>query len=242
MHPIALTIDVEDWYHGIPIQPSDKARAERRLFRSALRLLALLHEFRVHGTLFFLGQVVEEDPQLLRLAADQGHEIGCHGWSHDLVYEMTPERFREETRRSRDAIAAVTGSPPTAYRAPYFSVTNRSLWALEILADLGFRYDSSIFPAHNWRYGIPGFSQQPHWIETRAGRIGEFPLSVIRILGLNVPASGGAYFRLYPYWLTRFNLGLCARRERPAVFYLHPWELDPGHPRVRFLWKARLTH
>jgi polysaccharide deacetylase family protein (PEP-CTERM system associated) len=155
---------------------------------------------------------------------------------------MTPERFREETRRARDAVAALTGTAVTAYRAAYFSITRSSLWALEILADLGFRYDSSIFPVRNWRYGIPGFDPRPQTIVTPAGPIAEHPLSVRTVLGRTLPLSGGAYFRLYPYSLTRANFQAAARSGSPVVFYIHPWELDPDHPRVPFHWRARLTH
>jgi polysaccharide deacetylase family protein (PEP-CTERM system associated) len=240
--PIAFTIDFEDWYHGVPISGPRKAGAERRLDRSGNRLLDLLDEHGVRGTFFILGPVVEENPSLVRRIADRGHEIGCHGWSHDLLYTMSKDRFRDETRRSLDAIADVTGRRASAYRAAYFSITRQSLWALEVLADLGVRYDSSIFPVHNWRYGIPDFGEEPRWIETAAGPIAEFPLSVNRALGQNVPACGGAYFRLYPYSLTRYGLRSRLKRGRPTVFYIHPWELDEDHPNIRFHWRARLTH
>ncbi|MBZ0267790.1 DUF3473 domain-containing protein [bacterium] len=239
---IAFTIDFEDWYHGIPIPGDRKAAAERRLDRSGHLLLDLLDEFDVKGTFFLLGPTVEEHPELVRRIAAAGHEIGCHGWSHDLLYDLTPETFREETLRNLRVIEDVVGVRATAYRAAYFSITQRNLWALEILAELGIRYDSSIFPVHNWRYGIPDFGQEPRWMETPAGRIAEFPISVNRMLGQNVPASGGAYLRLYPYWFTRHNLRSRIAAGRSTVFYLHPWELDPDHPRVPFHWKARATH
>ena len=196
----------------------------------------------MRGTFFILGPVALEHPDLVRRIAAEGHELGCHGWSHDLVYTMAPERFREETRRAVNTLADLVGKEVTAYRAAYFSITRKSLWALEILVGLGFRYDSSIFPVRNWRYGIADFNPWPQKIDTPAGPIYEYPISVRNLLGWNVPVSGGAYFRLYPYSVTRSNLRAAERMGRPALFYLHPWELDPDHPRVSFHWRARLTH
>lgn len=238
----AFTVDVEDWYQAIPVDATVKAAAERRLPYAMDVLLELLDRHGVRGTFFWLGPAAEQHPEVLRRTAEAGHEVGCHGWSHDLVYGMTPERFREETRRAVDSISAVTLRPVTAYRAAYFSVTRQSLWALEVLAELGFRYDSSIFPVKNWRYGIPGYDPRPQEVETAAGPIREFPLSVRRVFGRNIPVSGGAYFRIYPYAVTRANFRAAEAEGRPVIFYIHPWELDPSHPRVPFHWKPRLTH
>jgi len=238
----AFTVDVEDWYQGIPVTEPFRAAAERRLERGLGLLLDMMDEAGVRGTFFLLGPVAQEHPALVRRIADAGHELGCHGWSHDLLYTMTPQRMREETRRACEAVQELTGRPVRAYRAAYFSITRASFWALEVLAGLGFRYDSSIFPVRNWRYGIPDFEPRPQRIETAAGAIYELPVSVRRIAGVNLPASGGAYFRLYPYALTRANFRAAESARRPVVFYLHPWELDPDHPRAAFQWKARLTH
>lgn len=238
----AFSVDVEDWYHGIPISGASKASAERRLERGLDRLLELMARTGTRGTFFILGPLVQSHATAVKRIADGGHEIGCHGWSHDLLYDMTPERFAEETTEARDRIADLVGRPVTAYRAAYFSITRRSLWALEILARLGFSYDSSIFPVRNWRYGIEDFSRDPIRVETPAGSIWEFPISVIQRWGRTVSVSGGAYFRIYPYALTRANLLMCERAGRRVIFYLHPWELDPDHPRVAFPWKPRMTH
>jgi len=234
----AFTVDVEDWYQGIPIAASAKASAERRLERGLTRLLDLLAARQCRATFFLLGPIAVEYPTLVRELAHAGHELGCHGWSHDLIYTMTPARFREETRRAATVIEDLTGQPVRAYRAAYFSITEPALWALDVLAELGFRYDSSIFPVRNWRYGIDGFDPSPQIVATPSGPIYEFPLSVRRIAGRNLPACGGAYFRLYPYWLTRSNIRAAQQQGRPAVFYLHPWELDPDHPRVPFYWRG----
>ncbi|HEY0026011.1 MAG TPA: DUF3473 domain-containing protein [Longimicrobium sp.] len=238
----AFTVDVEDWYQAIPIAPGAKAAAEKRLPHAMDVLLELLDRRGVRGTFYWLGPAAEEHPEVLRRTVRAGHEIGCHGWSHDLVYEMTPERFRDETRRACDAISKVTGAPVAAYRAAYFSVTRRSLWALDVLAELGFSNDSSIFPVVNWRYGIPDYGQEPRDVATPSGIIREYPLSVRQVMGRAIPVSGGAYLRIYPYALTRANFRAAERDGRPVIFYIHPWELDPGHPRIRFHWKPRLTH
>lgn len=238
----AFTVDVEDWFDGIPIASGAKASAERRLELGMDALLGHLDDRGVRATFFFLGPTALQYPELVRRLAREGHELGCHGWSHDLLYAMGRETFRRETSDAKRAIEDVSGEPVTVYRAAYFSVTEESLWALEILAELGFRCDSSVFPVRNWRYGIPGFDLTPGPVSTPAGEMFEFPLSVIDYPGRRLPASGGAYFRIYPYALTRAHLRRLEREERPAVFYLHPWELDPDHPRVPFHWKPRLTH
>ena len=238
----AFTVDVEDWYQGIPISEATRGSAERRLDRSCHELLDLLAEFDVRGTFFILGPVAQDHPSLVRRIAEEGHELGCHGWSHDLIYTMTPEQFRLETKRASEVIYDVSGQAVTAYRAAYFSITRQSLWALDILVELGFQCDSSIFPVKNWRYGIPGFDLEPHIINTSAGTICEVPMSVRKFGNWRLPVTGGAYFRLFPYWMSRSNLRAVGKQGRPVIFYLHPWELDPDHPRVNFYWKARLTH
>ena len=238
----AFTVDVEDWYQGIPISDRASTRNAQRLEECCHRLLDTMAEFDVRGTFFILGPVAQTYPNLIQRIADEGHELGCHGWSHDLVYEMTPERFRAETQRACDAIAHATGQRVTAYRAAYFSITRHSLWALDILAELGFQCDSSIFPVRNWRYGIPDFELAPRMVQTPAGSICEIPMSVRQVGSMRLPVTGGAYFRLFPYFVSRANMRAVGKRGRAVVFYLHPWELDPDHPRIAFYWKARLTH
>ncbi len=238
----AFTVDVEDWYQGIPISNKRAAQSEPRLERSCHYLLDIMAEYDVRGTFFILGPVAQQYPDLIRRIASEGHELGCHGWSHDLVYEMTPERFREETQRASAAISYITAQPVTAYRAAYFSITAQSLWALDILAELGFQCDSSIFPVHNWRYGIPDFDLSPRIVKTASGPICEIPISVRQVGKMRLPVTGGAYFRLYPYFVSRANMRAVSKQRRAVVFYLHPWELDPNHPRIAFYWKARLTH
>ncbi|MUG93013.1 DUF3473 domain-containing protein [Scytonema sp. UIC 10036] len=236
-----FTVDVEDWYHGVADEQI-RASAEQRLHYGMSILLELLAEFNVKGTFFWLGHAAVENPSIVKQVAEAGHEIGCHGWSHELVYTMSPQRFREETKRARDTIAELAGRPVIAYRAPYFSITSKSLWALEILADLNFQYDSSIFPVRNWRYGIPSYEPHPQEVKTPSGTIYEIPASVRRVFKYNIPVSGGAYFRLYPYSVTRANFRAVEQKGRRVIFYIHPWELDLNHPPVPLNWKERITH
>jgi polysaccharide deacetylase family protein (PEP-CTERM system associated) len=238
----AFTVDLEDWYQGIPIAREDKARATRRLAVGTDRLLELLARHGARATFFCLSSIAAEHPAILRRISDAGHEIGSHGESHDLIYEMSPERFRDETRRSLRALEDCIGRPVRAYRAAYFSITRRSLWALDILAAEGVRYDSSIFPVKNWRYGIPDYPRTPQRVDTANGPILELPITTRVVAGRNIPTTGGAYFRIYPYALSRANIRAAEREGLPVNFYLHPWELDPGHPFVRFKPKAMVTH
>lgn len=237
-----LTIDVEDWFHGIDSDVSNKLCPEPRLDYQMNILLELLLINDIKATFFWLGSVAQEYPQLLRKISQTGHEIGCQGWQHDFVYRKSNNVFREETSRSLDIITDIIGKQVISFRAPYFSITERSLWALEILTCLGFEYDSSIFPVRNWRYGIPGFGSELRKIKTSSGSIYEVPISVRKIFGITLPAGGGAYFRMYPYWLTRMNFLAAGNTGNPVLFYIHPWEFDPEHPRVMFNWKAMITH
>jgi polysaccharide deacetylase family protein (PEP-CTERM system associated) len=208
------------------------------------RLLAILGQFGVRGTFFILGWVAERYPQLVRDIAACGHEIACHGFSHRLVYEQSPEEFYEETRRAKNLLEDISGSAVHGYRAASYSIVRKSLWALDILADLGFVYDSSIFPVRHDRYGIPDAERVPHRMSTPKGKsIVEWPLATARILGMRLPVAGGGYFRLLPYRLSRWGLASINRREmRPFIFYLHPWEIDPAQPRVSATWLSRFRH
>jgi len=208
------------------------------------KLLAIFEQFDVRGTFFVLGWVAERYPQLIRDIAARGHEIACHGFSHRLVYEQSPEEFYQETLRAKNLLQDITGSAVLGYRAASYSIVRESLWALDILAELGFVYDSSIFPVRHDRYGIPDAERAPHRMATPTGKsIVEWPLATARILGFRLPVAGGGYFRLLPYWLSRWGLASINRRElRPFVFYLHPWEIDPAQPRVSASWLSRFRH
>jgi polysaccharide deacetylase family protein (PEP-CTERM system associated) len=238
----AFTVDLEDWYHGIPIAAERKATAERRLHVGTDLLLELLARRGQKATFFALSLIAREHPDILRRISEAGHDIGSHGLSHDFIYEMSPDRFREETCSSIRDLEDSIGKKVASYRAAYFSITKRSLWALNILVEEGVRFDSSIFPVKNWRYGIPDYTRRPTVVNTQAGPLLEFPISTRRVLGRNLPTTGGAYFRIYPYALSRANMRAAEREGTPVVFYLHPWELDPRHPIVSFNKKAMLTH
>jgi len=244
----AFTVDVEDYFHvaalSTAIARDSWSSRELRVERNVERLLERLAEQDVRGTFFVLGWLAERCPILVRRIADAGHEIACHGYSHRLVYTQVPREFREETVRAKAVLEDTLGRAVLGYRAASFSVTRASLWALDVLIDLGFSYDSSVFPIHHDLYGLPGATPEPHRMAAPSGRtIAEFPMSTASFVGLHVPVSGGGYFRILPYWLTRAGLRqLNERRRRPFAFYLHPWELDPGQPRFKVGPLSRFRH
>lgn len=234
----ALTIDVEDYFQvsGFEreIHRDDWPRFTSRVVVNTQRLLALCDRWKVKATFFVLGWVAERHPGLIREIAAAGHEVGSHSYWHRLVYKQSPAEFRDDLRRSQDAIVGSIGRQARAYRAPSFSITRRSLWALQILVDEGFSVDSSVFPVYHDRYGIPDAPVKPHLFATPAGAIIEFPASVAKWGRINLPISGGGYFRLAPYRVTEALLNrINARESRPFVFYVHPWEIDPEQPRLR---------
>ena len=244
----AFTVDVEDYFHvaslSSVISRDSWSTRESRVEANTERLLGVLGERGVRGTFFVLGWVAERSPALVRRIAAAGHEIACHGYAHQLVYRQQEHEFRQETVRAKSCLEDLIGEPVLGYRAASFSVTRQSLWALDVLIDLGFRYDSSVFPIHHDIYGLPGAAPEPNRLSAPSGRtLVEFPMSAAKFLGVPVPVSGGGYFRIFPYWLTRAGLRqINGRRNRPFTFYMHPWELDPGQPRVRVDWFARFRH
>lgn len=234
----ALTIDVEDYYQVSGFESvvrfEDWDRYESRVERNTNRLLDLLGEYRTEATFFVLGWVAERHPHLVRTIKQCGHEVASHGYAHQRIYTQTPDQFRRETRRSKQILEDAIGQPIIGYRAASYSITKESLWALDVLEEEGFQYDSSIFPIHHDRYGIPGCTRFCHRVsECRGGSLVEFPPSTLRLAGLNIPIGGGGYFRLFPYAFTRWGLRqLNEREQQPAMVYLHPWEIDPGQPRI----------
>ena len=244
----AFTVDVEDYFHvaalSSAVSRDSWAARELRVENNTERLLGILDARGVRATFFVLGWLAEHCPRLVRRIAEAGHEIACHGYSHQLVYRQSPEEFRQETVRAKGFLEDLIGHAVVGYRAASFSITRESLWALDVLIDLEFRYDSSIFPIHHDLYGLPGATPEPHRISAPSGRtIAEFPMSAARFFGLQVPVSGGGYFRILPYWVTRAGLKqINERRGRPFAFYLHPWELDPGQPRIKVGAFSRFRH
>jgi polysaccharide deacetylase family protein (PEP-CTERM system associated) len=238
----ALTIDFEDWYHGLEIPPADWAGFEDRIGTVGRRLLRLFDDAGVKVTFFILGHVAMRHPDLIREIAAAGHEIGTHGCSHTPVYRQSPQQFRDELSCSIQILEDLTGTRVLGYRAPFFSITARSLWALEVLGELGLRYDSSIFPVRNYRYGIEDAPRWPFEISAGPCKVMEFPLSTWQICARNLPVAGGAYFRIFPYALTAHAFRQINRQGRPAVFYVHPWEIDPDHPRIPLPPRIAMTH
>lgn len=238
----ALTVDFEDWYQGLEIPHTQWEGYEDRIGLAGGRLLDLFAEANVRATFFVLGYVAERHPKMIREIAEAGHEVATHGYSHTLIYQQKPEVFRQELIRAVRFLEDTTGQAVLGHRAPFFSITNESRWALDILSEQGLRYDSSIFPVHNYRYGIAGSPRWPYKIETRTAQLAEFPITTWEVLGQNLPVAGGAYFRIYPYALTRRAFRAINNAGQPAVFYLHPWEVDPDHPRIPLPRRIALTH
>lgn len=233
----ALTIDVEDYFQvsGFErqIRREDWASFDSRVERNTDRLLEVLDDQQVRGTFFVLGWTAERHPEMVRRIQAAGHEIGSHSYWHRLVYDLTHDEFRNDLRRSRDVLESITGQPVRLYRAPSFSITKRSLWAFEILAEEGFEVDSSVYPVVHDRYGIPDAALTPHPVDTPAGAVLEVPPAVTQWGRFRMPTGGGGYFRLLPWFTTRHCLARIHRAHaRPFVFYLHPWEIDPEQPRL----------
>jgi len=243
----AMSIDVEDYFHvsvfdGI-VPRSSWQKMESRVVANTTRLLDIFDEFGTRSTFFVLGWVAERYPQLIRTIAERGHEIASHGYAHRLVYDQTPDAFREDVRRAKQLLEQSAGRRVVGYRAPSYSITPRSLWALDVLLEEGYEYDSSIFPIRHDRYGIPVSARQPYAIERPAGSLLEVPGSTTRLGPLNLPVAGGGYFRILPYWWTRWGIARVNRLEhRAVVFYLHPWEIDSTQPRLRTGGLGRFRH
>lgn len=243
----ALTIDVEDYFQvaalAEAVDRKDWSSMEYRVEANTERLLELFSQRGVQATFFILGWVAERSPELVRRIQKAGHEIASHGYSHQLVYNQTPDVFRDETRKSKQLLEDITGEPITGYRAASYSVTAQSRWALDILCEEGFTWDSSIFPVHHDRYGMPGTPHEPYRLKAPGGgTLIEFPLSTCPLGSYRLPIAGGGYFRLYPYWLSRWGLGKINRAGQPFIFYLHPWEIDTGQPRLNVKAFSRFRH
>lgn len=240
----ALTIDLEDWYQVANLEHlisfSSWRNCEDRLTASADRVMELLRRFGVRATFFVLGWNAERHPELLRRIADDGHELGTHGYSHRLIYAQSQDEFREELKRSIAAIENVTGTPVRGHRAASFSITPQSRWAFETLAECGIEYDSSVFPISHSRYGMPDAPSLPHVIDCEGRRLLEFPISTVRALGRNLPFAGGGYFRFLPAIFVEMCIRAMNCRGIPVMFYIHPWELDSEQPRMKLSAKSSL--
>lgn len=241
----AMSIDVEDYFHanvfdGIVLRHHWET-IESRVCANTDRLLQILSDAGVLSTFFVLGWVGNRFPELVRRIADLGHEIASHGFAHRRVYDQTRTAFREDVRRAKSVLEQAAGVQVGGFRAPSYSVTYRSMWALDVLVQEGYWYDASVFPIKHDRYGIPGAPRHPH-VFGRQGIV-EVPASTVRINAFNLPVAGGGYFRLLPYAWTRWGISRLNRVEqRPAIFYLHPWELDWQQPRVQVGVVNRIRH
>ena len=247
----ALTVDVEDYFQVTAfdrvVSPHEWDRYPLRVGDNTRRILDLFDRFGVKGTFFVLGWVAQRDPALVREIRRRGHEIASHGYDHQLIYRNGPEAFRLDIRCSKALLEEITGEPVYGYRAPSYSITAASIWALDILMEEGFVYDSSIFPIRHDIYGMPDAPRFPYQIERGGGTLREFPITTLRIpfLGreFRLPVAGGGYLRLLPFWLIRRSFRHINRREKqPVVFYVHPWEVDPDQPRISAPLKSRFRH
>jgi polysaccharide deacetylase family protein (PEP-CTERM system associated) len=241
-----LSIDVEDYFHPSEVQAAIGSGGwdehPSRVADATRRLLELLARHNVRGTFFVLGWVAGRHPRLVEEIARAGHEIACHSYAHQLVYDQTPAQFKNDTLEAVKVIEDACGERPKCYRAPSYSVIRSSLWAIEVLAECGFTHDSSIYPIHHDRYGIPDFPRHARRMDTRSGPIIEVPVATVRLgTGRVAPVGGGGYMRLLPYRYTAAGIRRINREDRqPACIYLHPWEVDPDQPRLIRGWVGRL--
>lgn len=241
-----FTVDVEEYFHVSALEPYVPRAAwngyESRAGVSMMRLAELLATRGVRATLFVLGWLAQRQPGLIRDLARAGHEIASHGWDHRRVTAQRPAEFRESVRRTKRFLEDLTGEPVLGFRAPSFSIVAGAEWALDMLLEEGYVYDSSLFPVRRPGYGYAGGRRDPHFIERPAGRLAEVPPATLHWLGMNLPAAGGAYLRLLPPALVHAALRQAERRGVPATLYIHPWEVDPAQPRFPVSWPTRIRH
>lgn len=242
----ALSFDVEEHFQVAAFWSDERRRKwdsyESRVERNVDKILTLLSLQGIRATFFVLGWVARKQPHLVKAIARQGHEIASHGFGHELITSQEPGQFREDVRKSKDILEDISGTPVHGYRAPSFTITAQTQWALPILVEEGYFYDSSIFPVLHDRYGMPGANPRCHRIETASGPLWEVPPSTIKLGALRLPIAGGGYFRLYPYLILRSLLKRAAAEGHPLIMYLHPWELDPGQPRMEGSLMSRFRH
>lgn len=241
----ALTIDVEDYFQVSAFAPyiarEEWPSRECRVERNVDRILAMLASHKIHATFFTLGWIAERYPHLVRAIVAQGHELASHGYGHERASDLTPAAFTADIQRAKSLLEDLGGVPVQGYRAPSFSIGAGNLWAFDCLQEAGYRYSSSVYPIRHDHYGMP---DAPRFaFQVREGLL-EVPVTTARVMQRNLPASGGGYFRLLPYGLSHWLLSkVNGQDQQSAVFYFHPWEIDPGQPRVRNSnWKSRFRH
>lgn len=232
----AMTVDVEDYFHVAALKDvvdiDNWDAMPSRVVKNTHGLMELFDIHQIKGTFFILGWVAEKHPELVKDITKAGHEVASHGYSHQLIYSQTPEVFREETKRSKAILEDLSGKSVDGYRAASYSITRKSLWALNILAELGFTWDSSIFPVYHDNYGIPETPTSIYTIKTQHGELTEVPITSAKWMGMNVPAAGGGYFRQFPYPMFKYFFQRASLNNTESkLFYIHPWEIDPGQPK-----------
>lgn len=247
MSTCIFSVDVEDYFQveafsGV-VDRAEWSNYASRVEDNTRRILDLLEQHEVHATFFILGWVADRYPGLAREIVARGHEPACHSFWHRLIYKLTPDEFRADTLQAKTAIEQATGMEVMGYRAPSYSVTKQSLWAHDILAELGFTYDSSVFPIRHDIYGIPDAPRTPYEVSTPSGSITEWPITTFRAGGAhNWPVGGGGYLRIMPFWYTSMGVQRALGENIPAIIYTHPWEIDPEQPRIQAGLKSRLRH
>jgi polysaccharide deacetylase family protein (PEP-CTERM system associated) len=236
---VILSFDVEEHHQieaaaGLSVPPAAQAHYRERLGPPTYWLLEELAAHDIRATFFIVARIAEHSPELVRAIHRAGHEVASHSWDHRRVHRFTPDGFREDVRRSKDTLEQVTGEAVVGYRAPTFSIMPETAWAVDVLAELGMVYDSSIYPVRQDRYGWPQAPRAPFLAQGRGCRLLELPPASLRCLGVNVPTGGGGYFRLFPLWVLYRTLRQVERTASPAVamLYFHPWEFDPDQPRL----------
>lgn len=243
----ALTFDIEDYFQvgafAGHVDQGQWGAFDSRVEANTDKILQILNQASQKATFFTLGWTAEKYPKLVRSIVQHGHEVACHSYAHRRIYEMTPSEFAADTRKAKAFLEDVAGTPVRGYRAPSFSLNQSCLWAFDILADLGFKYDSSIFPVEHPNYGMPEVPSHPFLVHTKSGSVVEFPMSTLAWRKLRSPFAGGAYLRLLPYSYTRWAIRFINDCElRPVCVYVHPWELDPAQPRINAGLTARVRH
>lgn len=229
-HNRILTIDLEDWFHSFLQDPYSWGNFERRAHMATYRLLELLKEYGSQATFFVLGDVAEHHRELIKDIANDGHEIGSHGFRHEYISNLTPDSFRQDIRQSIQLLESITGKPVQSYRAPHFSISKETMWSLEILKEEGIKYDSSIFPIKNGRYGMPNAKRIPHQI---LPDLWEWPITTLPSQIGNIPFAGGFYFRFFPWRFFSYAISAIEKMNEPVLVYLHPWEIDIDQPYYR---------
>ena len=244
----AMTVDVEDYYQvsafAKNVSTDDWTKMESRVVKNTNKILQIFNDAEIKATFFVLGWVAEREPGLVRSIAEEGHEIASHGYSHQLIYDQDKGVFKEETLRAKKLLEDQIQTEVLGYRAASYSITEQSQWAIDVLIEAGFKYDSSIFPVRHDRYGMPDAPKFPYLQRSDSGKsIVEFPLSTLNLLGYRLPIAGGGYFRLYPYWFSQFGLASINKfQKKPFIFYLHPWEIDPQQPRINTSFLSKFRH